>query len=70
MAYADWNVDEIKRTEEAWRRNGGEIITFPPSETKRYLEVVGPITTQILSSNPRIKEDHEALLAAAEKYRR
>ena len=47
VVYADWNVDEIKRTEEAWRRNGGEIITLPPSETKRYLEVVGPITTQI-----------------------
>jgi C4-dicarboxylate-binding protein DctP len=69
VAYADWNVDEIKRTEEAWRRNGGELITFPAVESKRYLDVVGPISTQILSTNPKVKEDYEVVLAAAGKYR-
>jgi TRAP-type transport system periplasmic protein len=69
VVYADWNVNEIKRTEEAWRRNGGELITFPAAESKRYLDVVAPISTQILSSNPKVKEDYEAVLAAAGKYR-
>jgi C4-dicarboxylate-binding protein DctP len=69
VVYADWNVEEIKRTEEAWRKNGGELITFPASESKRYLDVVAPVATQILSTNPRVKEDYDALLAAAGKYR-
>jgi TRAP-type transport system periplasmic protein len=69
VVYADWNIDEIKRTEEAWRRNGGELIAFPASESKRYLDVVAPVATQILSTNPSVKEDYEALLAAASKYR-
>lgn len=70
VVYADWNVDEIKRTEAAWQRNGGELIVLPPAETKRYLDSVTPITSQILSANSRVKQDHEALLAAADKYRR
>jgi TRAP-type C4-dicarboxylate transport system substrate-binding protein len=68
-AYADWNVQENKRGEEAWRKNGGEIIILPPAEAKRYLDAVEPISNQILSANPKIKEDHEALLAAGKKYR-
>ena len=52
-----------------WRKNGGEIITLPPAEAKRYVDLVTPVTTTLLSANPRVKEDYEALLAAAKKYR-
>jgi TRAP-type transport system periplasmic protein len=68
--YTDWNIADTKRGEEAWRKNGGELITLPPTEAKRYLDVVAPITAQILSANPKVKEDYEALLAAAQKHRR
>ena len=70
LAYADWNVEENKRGEENWRKNGGELVTLPPAEAKRYLEIVDPISKQILSATPKLKEDHEALLAAAAKHRR
>jgi TRAP-type transport system periplasmic protein len=69
LAYADWNVQENKRGEDAWRKSGGEIIILPPAEARRYLDTVEPISNQILSANPKIKEDQEALLAAGKKYR-
>jgi hypothetical protein len=52
-----------------WRKNGGELITLPPAEAKRYLDLVAPVATSVLSVNPKVKADYEALLAAAQKYR-
>jgi hypothetical protein len=40
-----------------------------PDESKRYVDTVAPVAAAILSGNPKIKEDYEALLAAAKKYR-
>src|SRR6202035_4231276 len=36
VLFTDWNVADIKRAEEVWRKNGGELITLPPAEAKRY----------------------------------
>ena len=69
VLFSTWNLDDIKRGEEVWRKNGGELITLPPAETKRYLDLVGPVATQVLSANPTIKADYDAMLAAAAKYR-
>jgi hypothetical protein len=70
VVYTDWNIADTKRVEDAWRKNGGELISLPPAEAKRYIDIVAPVSLQILSANPKIKEDYEALLAAAKKYRR
>ena len=67
--FSDWNIADIKRAEEVWKKNGGEIVTLPPDETKRYLDTVTPVASAILSGNPKVKEDYQALLAAAAKYR-
>jgi TRAP-type C4-dicarboxylate transport system substrate-binding protein len=67
--FSDWNVADIKRAEEVWKKNGGEMVTLPPAEAKRYVDLVAPVATSILSANPKVKEDYEALLAAAAKYR-
>jgi C4-dicarboxylate-binding protein DctP len=67
--FLDWNLNSIKRGEEVWRQNGGEIITLPQAEAKRYIEIVTPVAAQVLSANPKIKEDYEAFLAAAKKHR-
>jgi C4-dicarboxylate-binding protein DctP len=67
--FSDWNVADIKRAEEVWKKNGGEIVTLSPDETKRYLDTVTPVASAILSANPKVKEDYQALLAAAAKYR-
>jgi TRAP-type C4-dicarboxylate transport system substrate-binding protein len=67
--YADWNVEDNKKGEELWKKNGGEIIIMSPAESKRYLDVVTPVSSQILAANPRIKADYEAFLEAGKKYR-
>ncbi len=69
VLFSDWNIADIKRAEDVWRKNGGEMVTLPPAEAKRYIDLVTPVVTSLLSANPRIKEDYEALLAAAVKYR-
>jgi TRAP-type transport system periplasmic protein len=69
VLYSDWNVADIKRNEEIWKKNGGEMVTLPPAEAKRYVDLVTPVATSILSANPKVKEDYEALLVAAAKYR-
>jgi len=69
VLFSDWNVNDIKRNEEIWKKNGGEMVTLPPAEAKRYIELVTPVANSILSANPKIKEDYQALLAAAAKYR-
>jgi hypothetical protein len=38
-------------------------------ESKRYIDAVSPVATSILSANPKVKEDYEALLATAKRYR-
>ena len=65
----EWNINDIKGKEEIWKKNGGEIITMSPEESKRYVDMVAPVAAAILSANPKVKEDYEALLAAAKKYR-
>jgi TRAP-type transport system periplasmic protein len=67
--WAEWNLDDIKAKEEAWKKNGGEIITMSPEESKRYIDTVSPVAASILAANPKVKDDHEALLAAVKKYR-
>ena len=69
VLFSDWNIADIKRAEEIWKKNGGEIITLPPPEAKRYIDLVTPVATSLLSANPKVKEDYQALLAAAATYR-
>ena len=40
-----------------------------PDDSKRYVDLVAPVAASILSANPKVKEDYEALLAAAKSYR-
>jgi C4-dicarboxylate-binding protein DctP len=68
-AYGDWNIEDNKRGEDIWKRNGGEVIHMPPAEAQRYLEIVSTAAAQVLSNNPRVKADYDALIAAAQKYR-
>ena len=68
-AFGDWNINDIKSKEEAWKQNGGEIITMSPEESKRYVDTVAPVAASILSANPKVKGDYDALLAAAKQYR-
>jgi C4-dicarboxylate-binding protein DctP len=67
--FLDWNVNDIKDKEEVWKKNGGEVIAMAPPEAKKYVDLVTPVAASILSANPKVKDDYEALLATAKKYR-
>jgi TRAP-type C4-dicarboxylate transport system substrate-binding protein len=67
--FGDWNIKDIESKEDIWKKNGGEIITMSGDESKRYIDAVSPVATSILSANPKVKEDYEALLATAKRYR-
>lgn len=67
--FLDWNIANEKQVQAGWRKNGGEIFTLPPSEAARYLEIVKPVATAILNSNAKSKDDYEAFVAAAQKYK-
>jgi C4-dicarboxylate-binding protein DctP len=67
--FGDWNINDIQSKEDIWKKNGGEVITMSPDESKRYIDAVSPVASSILSANPKVKEDYEALLAAAKRYR-
>jgi C4-dicarboxylate-binding protein DctP len=69
VLFADYNVGDIKSKEEVWKKNGGEVIAMSPAEAKRYIDLVAPVASSIVATNPKAKEDYEALLAAAKKYR-
>ena len=67
--FLDWNIADIKRNEDLWRKNGGEIITMPQAEAKKYADLVTPVAASIVAGNPRVKADYDFLIAAAKKYR-
>jgi C4-dicarboxylate-binding protein DctP len=69
IGVANFADEDFERMVQTWKKNGGEIIKLPPAEAKRYTEDVTSIIPSILSSDPQIKEDYDALLTAAKKYR-
>ena len=40
-----------------------------PEESKKYVDLVSPVAAQILAANPKVKEDYDAILATAKKYK-
>lgn len=67
--YSTWGVEDAERARDTWQKNGGEVITMTPPEAERYLADVTSVMPPILGANPKVKEDYDALLAAAKKYR-
>ena len=69
VLFSTWGVDDVKRVRETWEKNGGESIFFPPAEAKAYLDQVTSVIPTIVGANPKLKEDYDALVATAKKYR-
>ncbi len=67
--FGEWDINDIKAKEEAWKKNGGEVITMSPEESKRYVDTVSPVAAALLAANPKIKQDYDTLLATAKKYK-
>ena len=68
--FAKGAVADVGRIRGAWEKNGGETIVLPPDEAKRFLEQAMSALPPILASNPQLKEDYEALAAAAKRHRK
>jgi TRAP-type C4-dicarboxylate transport system substrate-binding protein len=60
-------IDDVARTAEIWKKNGGEMIVFPGAEAKAYLAQVESIAPAVLNANPTMKGDFELLSGAAKK---
>jgi TRAP-type C4-dicarboxylate transport system substrate-binding protein len=67
--FGTFGLEGYARAREAWKQNGGEYIELPPAEAKRYVETVTSVLPQLLAANAKVKEDYEAFVAAAKKYR-
>jgi C4-dicarboxylate-binding protein DctP len=68
--FAKGAVADVGRIRGAWEKNGGETIVLPSAEAKRYLDQATSVLPAILAANPQLKEDYEAIRAAAKKHRR
>jgi TRAP-type C4-dicarboxylate transport system substrate-binding protein len=66
---ATWGVQDVERARKTWVEHGGENIELPAEEGRRFEEEVRTVSIKILSENPQIREDYEAIVAAAKKYR-
>jgi C4-dicarboxylate-binding protein DctP len=67
--YSTWGVDDAKHAADTWQQKGGQVITMAPDQAKQYLADVTSVMPPILSANPRVKADYDALVAAAKKHR-
>ena len=67
--FSTYGVDDLERTRQAWVKNGGEVITLPPAEADAYLKDVTSVIPAVMATNPQMKADYEAMLAAGKKYR-
>lgn len=56
---------DVQRTLEVWKKNGGEVIEMPAAESKNYLAQVQFVLPGLMKSNPKLKDDYDALAAAA-----
>ena len=66
VVFGQWDIDDIKAKEDIWKKNGGEVITMSPEESKKYIDLVAPVAASLLSG-AKVKEDYEAFIAAGKK---
>lgn len=57
--------EDVERAFAVWKTNAGEVIQLPAPEAKAYLDQVGSVLPAMMAPNPKLKEDYDALLAAA-----
>lgn len=67
--FATRGVEDLKRIQGVWEKNGGETITLAPAEARRYIEQTTSVLPPILAKDPQLKADYDALVAAARKHR-
>jgi TRAP-type C4-dicarboxylate transport system substrate-binding protein len=65
-----WLPDDVERAKKTWISNGGEVITLPAADQKRFVADVGKVTETIIAGQPQVKAEYDALKAAAQRHRK
>jgi C4-dicarboxylate-binding protein DctP len=64
-----FGVDDVARTYEVWKKNGGEIVALPEAEQRAYLDQVKSVLPNITKANATLKEDYDVLTAASARLK-
>ena len=65
-----WLPEDVERAKKTWQQNGGELITLPADDQKRFLDEVNKVTDKVLAGMPQVKADYDALREAAKRQRK
>ena len=63
-------MEDVGRISATWVKNGGQMIQMSAAEAQRYVREVTSVLPPILAAEPQLKQDYEALEAAARRYRK
>jgi len=70
VLFSTKGVEELNGIAKTWQQHGGQIINLPPADAKRYVSEAVAAAVPSLAARPQVKQDYEALLAVAKKYRK
>ncbi|HWK45217.1 MAG TPA: TRAP transporter substrate-binding protein [Stellaceae bacterium] len=63
---AVWGEGDVANAKMLWEKNGGQTLTLPADDAKKYLDIVVP--TALRNLNPATRADYEVLKAVSAKY--
>jgi TRAP-type C4-dicarboxylate transport system substrate-binding protein len=58
-----WGVENVKKSNAAWKANGGEIITLAPAEQAAMMQSFVALGARIVEQNPAVKAEFARLKA-------
>jgi TRAP-type C4-dicarboxylate transport system substrate-binding protein len=69
MAVFDWGVENVERTYQIWRDNGGEIHRLPDAEQAAMQADFAALAQELLAADPAVKAEYDRLLALVQAAR-
>ena len=64
-----WVLDNLKKSNEAWVANKGEILKLAPAEQDAMMASFQALGAKIVEANPAVKAEFERLKALVEAKR-
>ncbi|MCK9909118.1 TRAP transporter substrate-binding protein [Microbacteriaceae bacterium K1510] len=64
-----WGVENVKKSNELWKANKGEILELPPAEKTAMMKSFVEIGTKIVEHNPAVKTEFVKLKALVDAKR-
>jgi TRAP-type C4-dicarboxylate transport system substrate-binding protein len=58
-----WGVENVKKSNAAWKANGGEIISLAPAEQASMMQSFVALGARIVEQNPAVKAEFAKLKA-------